>query len=328
MTNPPPPANSVEDAFRPAFEEISRRSTVAKELEVSETTYFTPQGGPFNLPFHISGQDFFLITMGTAVLAPRPKDTSRPALRVYGAFGTKEEAIEHSDIVKEMDPYASLVIVPRDEWVLMPQTEEARDDPGVNTARRDRILAEHRDRRLVSEDNFKERVQTHEETIPASMNEVAEEDDDVLEAEALVYKPPKRLRTGAEVRGQSVVVFCAVTHEFGECVLKFLGCFESTDEANQWARNVATREIVHDDVLVSPCCEWIYPNASDRKATHNYRIDELQRIMDAAERNPVAVKNYKEWKREQDRLQEEQTRLRQNDGPSSMIVDKTDGSVE
>jgi hypothetical protein len=32
-----------------------------------------------------------------------------------------------------------------------------------------------------------------------------------------------------------------------------------------------------------------------------YRNDELQRIMDAAEKNPKAVRDYKTWKAEQER---------------------------
>ena len=93
----------------------------------------------------------------------------------------------------------------------------------------------------------------------------------------------------------------------GHCLVKILGCFESTLEADTWSRAVATREVTQDDVLVAQTCEWIYPNGADRSAPNaHYRIDELQRIMDAASRNPKAVQSYKEWKAEQDRVGAEQ----------------------
>ena len=61
---------------------------------------------------------------------------------------------------------------------------------------------------------------------------------------------------------------------------------------------------IDNDVIVASCCEWLYPNG-ENKGTHKYRVDELQRIMDAAEANPTAVKNYKDWKRDQEKFRDD-----------------------
>ena len=66
-----------------------------------------------------------------AVLAPRPVEQTRPFLRVYGAFDTAEEAREHAAVIAGLDPSCSLLVVKMREWSLMPQTEDARDDPAA-----------------------------------------------------------------------------------------------------------------------------------------------------------------------------------------------------
>lgn len=318
-----PKTNSIEDAFRPAFEEISRRSTVAKEYENEEVTYFKTSSTGFQLPFELPGQNVFLVSMGTAVLAPRPKDTDRPALRVYGAFDTHEEAKEHAEVVQSIDADCSLIIVKQNEWVLMPITEEARDDSKENSKRLQKVLTSWSDRQTQLKNDFKTRVDEKDGgSEPSHQNDLPEPEEEaaIQEAEALVYKPPRRIRVGCEVRGQSVVTLCVVPNEFGECAIKLLGCFETTDDANQWSNNVACRQIIDHDVIVASCCEWLYPNG-ENKGTHKYRVDELQRIMDAAEANPIAVKNYKDWKRDQDKLRNDNQNMLESEAVEEDATD-------
>ena len=63
-------------------------------------------------------------------------------------------------------------------------------------------------------------------------------------------------------------------------------------------------------MFVVPTCDWFYPNGEGKSSSNErYRIGELQRIMDAAAKNPKDVQNYKTWKKEQDRLSRENTQL-------------------
>lgn len=294
--------SSVEEAFRPAFEEIARRKEVVGAAW-EETTFFPPSASTLHLPYALPDQAYALVSMGTAVLAPRPVDPTRPALRVYGAFASKEEAREHAAVVREYDAACSLVVVPCREWFLLPQNEACRDDPERGAARRAALLAAHAARCAGAEDAFRTRVASKDGGPVATQEEAEEEEEATREAEALVYKPPPRLRAGAEVRGQNFYALCAVPEPTtGECVVKVLGCFDTADDADAWAQDVATRHVVADDVHVARTCEWTYPNAPRATAATRprYRADELQRIMDAAAKNPKAVREYKGWKAEQD----------------------------
>lgn len=305
--------STVEDIFRPAFEEISRRANVARSDGgmSNETTHFSrDETDTHHVPYVIPGQDFALVTMGTNVLAPRPLDALRPALRVYGSFSSKEEAVEHASVVSSLDSTCSLAVVPMREWFILPQTEECRDDPEARMRRGARRLQQWRVKQAEDGENFERRVNDHLQPDESTQEDDdairrrEEEEDGTTEAEDLVYRPPKRLtRVGAEVRGHAFVALSVIPDNVvGECLVKLHGFHETVQDADQWSRNVASRTVTDDDIFVAPACEWLYPNGETKSSTH-YRNDELQRIMDAAERNPQAVEDYKTWKAEQDRQQ-------------------------
>lgn len=293
-------ANSVEAVFKPAFDEIARRQDVAKSQYWDETTYFTPSNSSINLPFRIPNQVFALVSMGTAVLAPVPVDHACPALRVYGAFATREEAHEHADVISSMDPACSLMVIPLHEWMLMPQNEACLC-PENNKRRRETLLQMHKQR--ISEDGaaFQHRIEVKDGGSVTTTQEI-DDDHETREAEDLIYKPPRALRVGGEVRGQNYVAMCTIPNAVtGECLVKVLACFDTTQDADLWAQNVASRNVFDEDIHIGRTCEWLYPNGrAESVSGSKYRIDELQRIMDAAERNPRAVQDYKTWKAEQD----------------------------
>jgi hypothetical protein len=293
--------STLEEALQPAFDEIARRRDV-KATNSDETIYF-PRSGTLSLPFVLPEQNYALVTFGTAVLAPRPLDPIHPALRVYGVFPTREEAAEHADIVAALDPECSRLVVQTRTWVLLPQTERCRDDAEANACRTAALLQEHRARQMGEGETYKTRVRERDGgPAPSAMEAHDEAEDGTEEAEALVYRPPRRLRGGAEVRGQSAVVLAVVPNRAtGECLVQVLGCHETCDDADAWSRDVATRHVTDDDVVVARTCEWLYPNGDVKTATKtHYRHDELQRIMDTAARNPQVVRDYKAWKAERD----------------------------
>jgi hypothetical protein len=156
-------------------------------------------------------------------------------------------------------------------------------------------------------DAFQRRIDIRDGgAVATTQTQDAEEDVETQEAENLVYKPPRKLRVGGEVRGQNYVAICSIPNAItGECIIKILACFDTNQDADTWSQNVASRHITDDDILVGRTCEWVFPNGTAQSVSgSNYRIDELQRIMDAAERNPKAVQDYKTWKAEQDRRAE------------------------
>ena len=296
--------SSVEATFKPAFEEIARRKESTKGCAWEETTYFGQTSSCVRIPYVNPTQRFALVSMGTAVLAPIPADRTRPALRVYGAFSSREEAREHAEDVRAVDAECSLVLLTLHEWVLMPQDDATRLDPEANARRREALLEEHHARRANAEDTFRRRVETRDGAGPTTVTPPEEDGDDAetREAEDLVYKPLRRLRAGAEVRGQNYVALCAIPNaDTGECLVKVLGCFDTDADADMWTKGVASRRVTEDDIHVGRTCEWVYPNGrAESTLGPRYRVDELQRIMDASDRNPKAVQDYKTWKAEQE----------------------------
>ena len=89
-------AQSIEFALKPAFDEISRRSkaTLALQSQENDVTYFSRVPDvDASVLLDIPDQSYILLSMGTDVLAPRPLDRRRPALRVYGAFPFKDHRL-------------------------------------------------------------------------------------------------------------------------------------------------------------------------------------------------------------------------------------------
>ena len=210
----PPAATSVEEAYKPAFEEIARRKAAA-EAQADGVTYFARTDGAAHLPAAPPQQTWVLASMGTAVLAPVPADPARPALRVYGAFATKQDAAEHADVVRQLDPRCSLLLLERGAWALMPRTAATRDDPAENARRREAVLARHRGEQARDAAEFA-RVVKERADRPAPRPPPAEDDPDVADAEAAVSGAPRRLRAGGEVRGQAAMAL-SVVPDAGVC---------------------------------------------------------------------------------------------------------------
>lgn len=282
----------AEDVYVPAVKEVSRRREAA--AVECRTQHFETSSE--SVAFDEAEQRFALVTFGTPVLAPPPCDPARPALRVYGAFPTRDDAAEHGEVVAGLDATVSLLVVPVGAWQLMPATEESLQNPGAAIARR---WEAHRAARTAAKGVFEEMVATKSE----APDPRAADEEDTTEEE--VYGRPKRIRAGCEVRGQAAVAMSVVEDpEGGECLIKLHGCFENTAQADAWVRNVGSRRETEHDIHVAATCEWLYPNARARGNTMRYRDKELQVIMDAAAKNPDKVKEYRQWKAESDAAEE------------------------
>ena len=319
-------ASSVEQAFQPAFDEISRRSAAGRQLsgprDFSEPTFFPPSLSTPSCEAGdaiLSQQRWVLFSLGTNVLAPRPVDPTHPSARIYGAFAEKEDALEHAEVVRERDSACSLAVAKVGDWILLPTNEEVRDDAALAARRADEKLRAYADARARERADFEDVVAQRRERDRARADAEADAEEREEERDALkaVYAAPKRLRAGAEVRGQGCAALCVLPDEGGEAMIRVLGCFETTIEADRWCQDVGSRSVVDHDILVVPTCEWFFPNGKGKVSSRErFRIDELQRIMDAAAQNPEAVRSYKEWKREQDRLAEERDEERRKEEES------------
>lgn len=296
MFDSKPESKSMKDAVFPAVMEICRREQAATALKEAGT-----RPAPPPMSFR-PDQNFALFTAGTAVLGPRPLERAHPSLRVYGCFGTREEAEEHSQIISGIDGACSLLTVPCGDWFLFPQTQEEMENPSLLDETREERLRQHR--ADVEEENMRFDANVAERKpgggTSKRWDEWTQEQEEELEAEKIVYGRPRRLRAGGEVRGQTACAACVVPDESGRgyVLLKILACFETTAAADEWVQNVASKSILDFNIYVLPTCEWVYPNGlKEESDTRRYRIEELQKIMDAADRNVTNVQTYKEWMR-------------------------------
>ena len=297
-----PKSTSQQDVYRPAVEEIQRRGKAAEAFDPTAEQHFPLGPMPLTTPVD---QKYVLLSIGTRVMAPRPVDPLFPSMRIYGCFYDKQEAAEHAEVVREKDERCSLIVLKCGEWFLFPQSEETLRDPKVAEERLQNKIEQHRNRQDEEGQAFEDAIHKNKDRkVNWNTSDWSQEQEEVADAENEVYRRPRRLRAGAEVRGQNVCAFCIVPDPIdGEVAVKVLGCFDGAAEADAWVQNVASRQIATDDILVASTCEWIYPNGGKEKTDcDRYRIRELQTIMDAARANPQNVRNFKEWKREQDRL--------------------------
>lgn len=289
--------STVKQAYEPAFEEIARRAQAAQEGHRSGRVV-----DAVDLP-GLEGQDWALLSVGTSVLAPKPLEQEHPALRVYGAFGTREEAAEHGEVLSDVDKESSQIRLRTRSWFMMPQTEEALRDPLAHEERMKERLEQHRKKREEEHRRFDEAVRTHAEHEQKQVSAVqwSEEDEATQEAERAIYTPPRRLRAGAEVRQQGAVVLSVIPDRSGagECIFCVLGCHETSADAHAWVQKIVEEYVVTTDLVVAHTCEWLFPNGADATQQEHYRNPELQKIMDAAKKNTEGVQRYKAWEMEQ-----------------------------
>jgi hypothetical protein len=258
---------------------------------------------PGDVGFHIHGQNYALVTMGTAVHPPRPVDADNPFLRVYGAFHTKQDAVEHAQSVMRLDPDSMICIAKCREWLLLPNQERT---PEECDARRDELLAVHAEARQAEQERFEERVRNKQccEVKDVELDPPPP-DPEEEEAEGEVYTKLKKLPTGGDVRNQRFVALSILPEASGECMVQVLGCFDTADEATKWVRGVATKEISDFDIVVHDTCEWMRPNSirwqqsTSRKSY--YRNGEMQRMADYQLEQRRSVKTFKEWESESNR---------------------------
>ena len=296
-----PNTNENNSLYEKQIREMKRREAATNAPGVQNTDLHLPYSSLECVD--TEEQKYVLLTLGTRVLAPRPVDHLFPSLRVYGCFSDKEEAVEHAGVVKNLDERCSLIVATCGDWILFPQSEEVRDCK--ETARRRTIEKMTQHEQTVKEEHAEFEAalqQKRERKVNWDTSEWTDEQEQEANAVNEVYRRPRRLKAGAEVRGHN---FCAVAvipdHKDGEVMVNIMGCFATQNDAVDWIDGVSCRSQNSHDIFIQQTCEWVYPNGTTVKTQKDrYRTDEVQKIMNAARANPKNVKGFKEWKKEQD----------------------------
>ena len=148
-----------------------------------------------------------LVTFGTAIARATPRGPDAPVCASMAAFATREEAREHAEIRPVCGRF--LLHNCRSHARVDSHATDGSDVTirrAAAAAMRALLREEHRGRQadldMVAEKSFRE------------ARPVECPDPELEEAEALVYKPPRKMRSGAEV-GASLSWPCVSTRPHG-----------------------------------------------------------------------------------------------------------------
>ena len=205
-----------------------------------------------------------LLTVGTRVMAPRPVEPRYPSLRVYGCFGTREEAVEHAEAVRERDPSCSLLVVERGTWLLFPQDTAVLESPDEARRRLDARLDAHREWRGAQDRAFDDAVRHNQERpVKWDRTDWSEEQEEEAEAVDAVYGRRGVSGSGRRCEGRERVRALGRPRRFrgGRGPRQGARQADGLADAEEWVQNVGSREETEHDI-----CPW-RPRASGSTRT-------------------------------------------------------------
>lgn len=278
---------SIEDAFKPAYDEIERR----KNSDNSEQMFFEKSEKSTNLDYKISDQMFVLFSISSESIPPLSTVPNNPAIKIYGCFQSEEDAKEHAEHVSSLDKACSLFINSTHQWIVAASSlSRAQDTTLMGNVITDR-LKEYLKVRLSDNKEFEDTLEKKD------VERTVKPEYDDKPAYVTEKSRSHKSKSGSDVRGQkyAVVVFLPDT-ETGEPIFVVYGCLETQEEADSWVRNVLSRKITEYDIHVVSTCEWLFLNRMQGDGAHSnkYRTPELEKIMEAQRSAPEQIKQYEE----------------------------------
>lgn len=336
----PAEAPSGEGAARALFSEhqaeIQRRANVARSGTAGSSSFERAQGpgSGDDPPFRLPSQRWVLFSLSHVAMPPVAANPALPALRVYGCYEHREDALSHASCIAAEDAACCLMVSQTHEWVVAAKCAARATDAALCAAKVERLLRRYalsiEERRAEFEANRQQKLSTAGEAaaaVPRLEDEIAKgcERGGLDEEEADPDAPPeiglaaraeaphdelaphllgKRRCTGyvsraAEVSGQSFMCasFVQDSEEPGEpeFLFRVYACFGTEAEADAYVRNVAANEVTDHDIDVVSLCQWIFPTDPNLNVRVEYRSAELTRIMENNRKQPADVKRYTQW---------------------------------
>lgn len=291
-------SGSVEESFRKQHVEIRRRQEVAHSSEQNPKS-FERASGVAAPEFRLDSQTHFVWSASHVGMAPRAKSAEHPAVRVYGLFGSYEEALEHARVVAGADPGCSLMVSPTHEWTMLPRSPDRLAEAPAHI---ERVLAAYHASRQRSTEEFRENVDQQRGGTGGSGGDAENTASDPAPPDGTAA--PLRLGRDAEVRDQSVVAASFVsdtTQAGGEPIFRVYAAFDNTTSGDAWAR-VAGDTVVDFDIDLVSTCVWLFVNdvnkRPDKISEEVYRSTELTSIISSHKRQPQQCEQFERWRNE------------------------------
>ena len=294
-------------------EVIRRRTDKEARAGVSKASTFSRnEKTSTHTMFEVEDQNVVLVSVSHRGVPPLSLD-GKGAIRLYGGFADDQDALDHAQIVASEDGTLSLMKYPMREWFVVPSTLERMAKPSVMREKMEEILAKRDAMHAEDERDFEERYAKREEVRDESRIDNdrriedlsdASEDEEADEPEKVPMDGKKtcrrRLSAATQVAGQryAVASFLYPTDDAdGEFLAKVYACFDTTDEADAWVRNVAAPLIQKDHLDVVKLHDWVRPAvmASSNAPGEVFRDMELDAIMQHRRSEPRRVQEYKDW---------------------------------
>lgn len=289
-------SEGAKSAFSQHHAEIRRRVSVNDSGHYEQTSFERVESASVDDPFRNEEQTFVVFSLSQKEFAPIPRDSSNPAVCLYGAFETYEEALEHAAIVREEHPTYSLFIDRTHGWIGAFATVDRMKDASYVESKKKSMLNGVEAAREKARAEFVQNVAEHR--AGATVDPVgADEPFELVGAEK-----PDKIHRRCRVEGQSlaVVSFVKDEDEDAEFLMRVYAFYSEESDANKYVCNVCGDHVTNFDIDVIKTSTWAFPQSMHGKHVRKevYRSPELNNVMSAHKKAPQDVERFKNENRE------------------------------
>merc|ERR1712194_193008 len=112
-----------------------------------------------DFPFQIADQKFIVFSMSHQDFAPKSTNPKNPAICIYGAFGTQEEALEYArEFVIPLQGSVSVLMNETHKWIAAVKSPNLLSDPKYIDNHTEKLLQRHQDLLHTNLKEFEENV--------------------------------------------------------------------------------------------------------------------------------------------------------------------------
>ena len=285
---------SIQSTFAPHMKEIQRRADIQRQGYQDNKT-FKKVDDSSTYDFQSPDQKFVAFSLSQEAFAPVPTDSKNPAVCIYGAFSTYDEALEYvKNTVMQHHPNISIFIDETHKWIAAVKSAERMIDPQYIQAHTKRLLNNHQEMLNL---NMKEFQENCEKKITGNSKD-KKKDTTLNENKNSKSGKSHRINANLDVRGQKVaaVSFIKDDNDIPEFLLNVFGFFENEDSANAYIRNVCGDNVQDFDIDVISTCEWCFPQQMTHENANRevFRSEELDKIMQNHKNQPKQVAKLEE----------------------------------
>ena len=262
----------------------------------------------------VEHQQYVLLSVSSAGLGPVARDPHNPAIRLYGAFGTYEDADEQGRAIREKLPHASMLICKINAWILAASSVDSLQayDARVKLRLEAHASAEEHDRANVIARKASEADEAVDHSAARLLGDTVQHDEPVTPTLRKFKQwtpaaphsnklPTDKSFVPNQFRNprQTVAVVSCIRDETGgedgefpEFLIRVHGCLRDAETAHTFVKNHVSKDIRDVDLHIVYLHEWLHCQSPMTTATPVcYRSKELNSIMANARSSERRVKD-------------------------------------